>query len=203
MKRSKRKVKGFTLIELIVVMAIFGIILAAATSMMQPVSKAAIETDVMASGNVAVQNYTKVLEGSLSTAEYLRIYTGPLSRTPEAEAIDFAKTYYGGVLKAGSTVADRNYGKGRVHVMVVDATTGKVSEWIYQINTFDEDSMTATCVQDGSANQKGEYVVNKAYFDDYTLALKPWAVRFCGFSGRRRGLRPGRRRPSFFSATAS
>jgi prepilin-type N-terminal cleavage/methylation domain-containing protein len=52
----KKKIKGFTLIELIIVMAIFGAIMAAAVGLMSPVSKVFRNTAQYEQTRAAIDN---------------------------------------------------------------------------------------------------------------------------------------------------
>lgn len=166
-----RKVKGFTLIELIVVIAIFSIILVGATSMLQPVYRTMVMTDVQEDGSAAVSSFTKLLETELSVAEYSRAYceAGAFSDSEREAAVeDFAKVYYGGVLKANSTASAPAYASGRFQVLQIDNTdNGKVSKWVYEVANLNESAISAT------QTDYQEYVINKAYYDTYSFEIKP------------------------------
>ena len=162
------KVKGFTLIELIVVIAIFSIIIASATSMMIPVSKAATETDVISDGSKVVENFAKVIEADLSTAEYMYVNTDISfgdSSAIQNRVRTFVDSYYGGVLKAGSSATSPTYARGQFHALQIEMATGKVSEWIYDVNNFGSISPSQTSYN--------EYAVNKTYYDKYDFEIKP------------------------------
>ena len=57
-----KRVKGFTLIELIVVLAIFSVIMFGAMSLMTPASKIMTNTENMENGSAAVSSISKYLE---------------------------------------------------------------------------------------------------------------------------------------------
>lgn len=136
----KKNVKGFTLIELIVVMAIFGIILASAMSLLPGVMKIMLYSDAQDSGSAGVSDISAYLENELSSVEYLDVYN--TIGDPGAEAQEFAKKYYEGVLKNGSTVDSATYGKGTIHVLEIDNTNGgRIMHYDYDIATFDPTSM--------------------------------------------------------------
>ena len=103
MKRNK--VKGFTLAELIVVMAIFSLVLAAAWSLMGPVGKMMSLADVRESGSANINAIAKYLQVELSSTEYIM----PINYIPADEgkaAVNrFVERYYEGVLKSEGDVA--------------------------------------------------------------------------------------------------
>ncbi|MDE5768617.1 MAG: type II secretion system GspH family protein [Oscillospiraceae bacterium] len=172
MKSKKiKKLKGFTLIELIVVIAIFGIILAAATSVMMPVYKTTIMTEIQENGSAAVTNISRFIEGELSTAEYGRIVCTKYNDAEREAAVeDFAETYYGGVVRAKSPLSglsNDDYAEGKFHVLQIDnsGTVGKISKWTYTVNSMGSISATQTDYQ--------EYAVNKSYYDTYNFEIKP------------------------------
>lgn len=181
---KKITVKGFTLIELIIVMATFGIIMFGAMSLMRPVSKTMIQSETFEHSGAAIQSVTTCLENELSGVEFLDAYNYALA-TPTAReqaAQDFVEHYYEGVLKSGS--GDGNvgspsveYGSGRVHVMVIDNTpdaTGVVNsvikKYVYNVGAdgFKPDHISVT--QDTSATV--ESAVNKAYYDNFNFQIK-------------------------------
>ncbi len=168
----KKKLKGFTLIELIVVMAIFGIIMFGALQLIPPVMKMMVQADVHEGGNAAVSSISNYLENSLTTVEYLDVYnTLPADdATLDTRVKDFATYYYEGVLKSGSSPESREYAEGEIHVMVIDNSdtgNGKISTHTYNA-TF------ATGNVQVSENESAyvDWAVNRAYYDDYTYALK-------------------------------
>ena len=114
----KKKVKGFTLIELIVVMAIFGIILAAAMQLLRPMNKLVTQSSLTESGGANTGNIRTLLENEFASVEHLDCYntTGSM----DDRVLKFAKHYYEGVLRAGSTSSAPNYGSGEIHVMIID-----------------------------------------------------------------------------------
>ncbi len=160
------KVKGFTLIELIVVMAIFGIIMFGAMNLIRPVTKMMVQSDVYEGGNAAVTSISNYLEGELSTAEYLIASNTIPSDNGVALVEEFVKSYYEGVLKAGCTADAPQYGKGKVHVMTIDNTqNGKISNYIYEVSfALGAPNVTLRSTQ--------EYAINKAYYDAYSFTIK-------------------------------
>lgn len=171
---KKAKVKGFTLAELIVVMAIFGIVMFGALQLVRPVMKMMIQADVHEGGNAAVSSISGYIENELSGAEYLIVKNSLPAVDPNTNVMDatsvreFVKTYYEGVLKAGCTATSPAYGKGKVHVMTIDNTqNGKISSYVYDV------SFAPGAVPTLASSQ--EYAVNKAYYDNFSFQLKPGA----------------------------
>lgn len=178
----KRNVKGFTLIELIVVMATFSIIMFGAMSLMTPVSKMMIQSDTHEGGNAAVNSIATLLQNQLSPAEYIAMYNEPLTDFDERKNAvnEFVKEYYEGVLRNKSRVGSLSYGSGTVHVMTINNDeNGKISTYAYDVS-FDptlRDNIGVTGkIPDryitSSVDHALEYAVNKAYYDDYVLNIK-------------------------------
>ena len=164
-------VKGFTLIELIVVMAVFSIIMFGAMNLMTPVSKVMVQTENYENGNAVVSNISDYLENELSAAEFLDTYN-TVPTNLETVAKDFAQYYYEGVLKSGSSVTSPTYATGKVHVMVIDNTpdaAGNVNTHIksYVYNAGFETG--AVSVTEESANSSA---LNEAYYDNYRFEIK-------------------------------
>ena len=165
-----RKFKGFTLIELIVVLATFSIIMFGALSLMTPVSKMMVQADVHEGASAAATNITRYLEQELSGAEYL--YAGNGLLTPEKREQylkDYVTDYYEGVLKAGSTPESPNYAGGKIHLLMIDNTKdAKISRYTYEYESF---GITDNPTYKTPVEQV-EYAVNKAYYDDYDFEIQ-------------------------------
>lgn len=169
------KVKGFTLIELIVVMAIFGVIMAGAMSLMTPATKVMIQSETYENGNAAVTSISNYLEKSLASAEVLEVYNH-IPASPEQMAYDFVADHYQGLLKDNSTVDSRNHADGRVHIMIIDnsgvdalgAGNTVIEEYTYEIGNFETISPISLVSSETSA-------INKAYYDSYDLQIKAGA----------------------------
>lgn len=162
----KKNVKGFTLIELIVVMAIFGIIMFGAMRLVVPVLKMMVQSDVHEGGNAAVSNISSYLENELSVAEYMIASNDVPDDKGKAYVEEFVKSYYEGVLKAGCTAESPAYGKGLVHVLTIDNTqNGKISNYIYDVK-FDLGNPGVTL------KSEQDFAINKAYYDSYSFTIK-------------------------------
>lgn len=162
----KKNVKGFTLIELIVVMAIFGVIMFGAMRLVVPVLKMMVQSDVHEGGNAAVSNISSYLENELSVAEYMIASNDVPDDKGKAYVEEFVKSYYEGVLKAGCTAESPAYGKGLVHVLTIDNTqNGKISNYIYDVK-FDLGNPGVTL------KSEQDFAINKAYYDSYSFTIK-------------------------------
>lgn len=183
-----KRVKGFTLIELIVVLAIFSIIMFAATSLMTPASKIMTNAENMENGSAAVSSISKYLETELSTAEYLKIYGERVvdENDLKNKVAEFAGTYYGGVLQAESDPDSPVYGNGIVHVLQFDnSNDGKITKWDYKIKSFEaEKNAEGNYYKVDTANvelMKDSYLpVNKAYYDSYNFTIIPGTIQNIG-----------------------
>ena len=168
-----KKVKGFTLIELIVVMAIFGVILAGAMSLMQPVSKVMVQSETYEGGNAAVTSITNYLEKTLASVEFLECYGNPSTTDPAALASEFVERTYEGLVKDNSSVTNVHYADGLVHVMVIDNSdidelgegNTHIQEYTYQFNDF---SNPSNCTEVNHVTD----AINAAYYNTYDFQVK-------------------------------
>lgn len=157
------KVKGFTLIELIVVMAIFSIIMFGAMSLLTPTRKIMTNAENMENGQAAISNIKTYLETELSPVEYMNIIS-EVGLDPEAEAKSFMNLYYGGVIMPGSLPGGTiTYGKGLVHVLQL-TNDCQLESWIYQVDYGTND---ATLVSHNDSP------VNKTYYESFAFELLP------------------------------
>lgn len=181
--RSKT-VKGFTLIELIVVMAIFGLILATAMLLYRPSAKMMVESSVQESAQAVLTNVGTYLESEFASVERIDSYDTLGSR--DGRVLDFAKKYYEGILRNGSDAdpATAKYGSGQIHVMEIinDESTipdpanpgsdktvinSVIRTYVYNCN-FATGAVTAV-ENTGLANPSA---LNQAYYQDNVLTIR-------------------------------
>lgn len=167
----KNRLKGFTLIELIVVMAIFSIILAAAWSFLPIAMRVTNLADSRHDGDAAVNSISSYLKSELSSVEYLDVYN--YDEPPEAAAKKFAQKYYEGVLRMDSTVDAPVYAEGQVHVMTIDNSSGGIiSRYTYKTKDgvgFEPSGVYGDMKLDFVS--KVDSAINLAYYDDSTYHI--------------------------------
>ena len=83
MKLQRKSVKGFTLIELIIVMAIFGIIMTALIQFVNPVEKAYNSTELMSQQRYAQNNMIKYVTESTKYANAVCIIESSTIQSPQ------------------------------------------------------------------------------------------------------------------------
>lgn len=172
---KQKVVKGFTLIELIVVMAIFMVVMVAAMSLMEPVTKKVMLADARESGSAQVNSIASYLQSELGSAEYLMVTNaivrdgaGQVSKqSSELMVADYVERYYEGVLKKGADVDNPVYGKGKVHVLTIDNTRG--GEIVKQ--TYEVSFAPGAAV--GNRTEYNPHPINKAFYDNtsYVISL--------------------------------
>lgn len=88
MKTHKRK--GFTLVELIIVVALFSIIMYSVIQLMNPVSKFFVRSSNFENTTACVDNMKRAIEGNLKYADRVRVYSGfaPYTYEPDPAALD-------------------------------------------------------------------------------------------------------------------
>lgn len=169
---KKTKLKGFTLIELIVVMAIFGIILVAAMQLLLPASKVMIQSEHYENSQAVVTNISNYLEGALTPAEFLDVYNGTQNVADIAQS--YAENYYEGVLKSGSTPDAPNFADGKIHVLEVNNTpdaNGIVNTRLVNY-VFDADFTNGAVSVAQNAAETVDNAINNAYYDNYNLQIR-------------------------------
>ena len=165
-KFIKKTAKGFTRIELIIVMAIFGVLMVGAMALINPVSKifkSASVSEKTYSYMNTIQNY---LEDSLKYSENLWLYTANnvdldgSGTVEESEILDLAEQYreryYDNVVMNNSTdAATAAFAEGKVRVLCLQNTnSGRISLREYDFTSNSNISTAASPVEQ----------LNEAYF---------------------------------------
>ena len=188
---KKNVQKGFTLIELIIVMAIFGIIMLGALQFLDPVNKEVKNASVQEANTAAVDNMKRYMEGSLRYATAVEVHMGDLKQNNEdatiskisglsqqdremAAAKNFVKRVYTDRVKENSN----DPYQGKVYVMCIDNDNGGMvyeseynftagytyKEWVDSDDDWTKIVTTDPTLSAGSYNHKP--VINEAYFKD-------------------------------------
>lgn len=117
---KKRNLKGFTLIELIIVMAIFSLLMVGAMSLVDPVSRIHSRANTGENSYAYVDNIQNYLQDSLEYADHLWVVQGNLSDDDLAEkARDFKNTYYQDVITKKDSDTSPDFGNCRIRVMTI------------------------------------------------------------------------------------
>lgn len=190
MKEAKRKaLKGITLIELIVVMAIFSILLVGIMSFFQPVEKIFKNTAISEKTYSYANNIEELLESKLKYADAVWIFNSSkvdgtgFMKSNNAKADDtelteiceaFAKMYYEGVVTYTGS-ADK-YVDGKVHIMhLINDTAnfpGAALPSEYEVGQIGERTVDFTANPTAAkaltstlaAESNNDFIINKAYF---------------------------------------
>ena len=193
MKKNK-KLKGFTLIELIVVMAIFGILMVAVMSVIDPLSKLMKRASIQEANSAAVDNIKRYFEGSLRYAECLETFegglidndgknydnysTGEMSQlgatdNETAAVINFIDNHYTDRTNAGTD----NQLKGKVRMLKIDNGAGGVVseyEWDFEAGyTYMQFDMAGNVKQKPATDNAGLPVYTLSDPNDPNSALIP------------------------------
>lgn len=131
--KSKKNLKGFTLIELIIVMAVFSILLVGAMRMLNPLNKIVKSANLQEANSATVDNIKRYLEGSLRYADCIEICQGQLTNndglviSDEATAVsNFIENHYTDRVNPGTY--DPLSGKVRM-IKIDNADKGKITEY--------------------------------------------------------------------------
>lgn len=192
MKEAKRKaLKGLTLIELIVVMAIFSILLVGIMSFFQPVEKIFKNTAISEKTYSYANNIEELLEAKLKYADAVWIFNsskmdatafgkntnGMADDTELTEACEaFAKMYYEGVVMHDDPGSGDHYVTGKVHIMHLindkanfpgaalpsEYEVGQIGE--RTVNFKGDPTATKMLTSTLAAESNSDLIVNSAYF---------------------------------------
>ncbi len=120
----RKKLKGFTLVEMIIVVAIFSVIMFSAVQLLDPVSKFFVRSSQYEDTTACLDNIKRCVEGNLKYADRVRVYENfnPYSSAtmdlPSAELEDNVHSFYDDFFR-GRKVTDCY---GDIYVLVFDNT---------------------------------------------------------------------------------
>lgn len=140
--KKKRTLKGFTLLELIIVMALFSVIMMMVMSFIDPVSGIMKKTSVRERSAAYVDNISDYISKSMKYAKFVRVFDGDFCRgsdptvVGEDEAIEtFLNDFFDGVVDSEN---HRMTGTVRILTLSNDpADAGKITETAYDFTAGD------------------------------------------------------------------
>ena len=138
-----KKLKGFTLVELILVMAIFGLLMVGAISLIDPVSKIFQSANMSEKSYSYTNNIQTYLQGTLEYSDNMRAYTTNTMDTDgdgsveDQEILDLVEDYrlhyYNNVISYDGVTKKEKPTKGKIYVMhLKNSDRGKIT-----VRTFD------------------------------------------------------------------
>lgn len=177
MKRKRKKLSGFTLVELIIVVAIFSGIAVGALAMIRPAMQIFNRTSSQEGAGANIDNITRYLQDNLRYADRVNVYQGYGETTPEgmldheidallpsvelnasneyekmyikASPLEFFRKYY------YSSPSD--YENKKINVMQID-NDGKVSICQYAL-------------EDGSEIAGSKSEISDAFYENYKFSI--------------------------------
>ena len=191
--KNKKNLKGFTLVELIVVMAVFGIIMLGAMQFLDPVSRMMKGASLQESNSATVDNIKRYFEGTLRYASAVDIHNGDLS---ELDDTGMNRVAIGGTEEERQTKAVKNFVndyfrdmadsnndpiKGEVHLMKIDNDNGgKITESLFSFeagytyydwndSTSDWDDPVVVAPASITMTSFDQSVINDVYYKDYSI----------------------------------
>lgn len=189
---KNKNLKGFTLVELIVVMAVFGIIMLGAMHFLDPVGKMMKGASLQEANSATVDNIKRYFEGTLRYASSVYVYNGDLKEydndgnpvritgSTEEERQKKAVTNFVDYYFRDKADSNNNPITGQVHVMKIDNDNqGRITEslfdfkagytyndWNSVTNSWDT-PVISHCTVTASSIDKS--VINEVYYKDYSL----------------------------------
>lgn len=174
-----RSFKGFTLVELIVVIAIFGILIAAALAILGPVNNVYKSAYTYSDSAAVVDNVSMYIEDNLRYSN--RLYICDKAHIAVATDEDLFRTkkveeFMNGYHMADAKKVSQKVADEKIYVMKIDnpdgissadldaevlsnsfINSGKISMWTYQVGTG------------WLASEYKEWAVNRQFYNDYTF----------------------------------
>ncbi|HRR75412.1 MAG TPA: type II secretion system protein [Ruminococcus sp.] len=194
--KNKKTLKGFTLIELIIVMAIFGIIMVGTMSIINPVNKIIKNASLQEANSAAVDNMKRYFEGTLRYADAIEVFSGDLVDLDGHKVVDekkavenFITNHYNNRTNPGT----EDPLTGKVRMLKVDnGNGGKVSEYEYDFTAgyaaYKWANKNKVMTKDAYGNDVQEYtkepctvelvkkddtVINPVYYENYSFYFIP------------------------------
>lgn len=122
MKKFSKRISGFTLVELIIVMAIFSILLVGAISLIGPVQRIFKTTSNSEKIGSYINTAQQYVEDSLKFSEYLWIYTDLDEANIEREVENYFDTFYKDIIRFDGK--NPEFIEGNIRVMCLENNNG-------------------------------------------------------------------------------
>ncbi len=185
MKRYQRK--GFTLLELIIVIALFSIIMVSVVKLLDPVSKFHVRSANFETTNACVDNMRRTIEGNLKYADRVRVYSGfepyeykkngdlnESTYAPTTTLTDQVEDFYNEFFTAAGSQRKFLDSVGSIYVLVFDNTEIVSDSGLKKFALLSE-------IQSNSLN-RGKMVRYEFKFDNYKGGLCDGAATITPFS---------------------
>ncbi len=185
---KKKKLRGFTLIELIIVLAIFSVILALVMSFIDPVSNIMKKASTKERTAAYVDNITEYVDNSIHYAKFMRVYEGGYCDVDSNTGYAKPAVYTNDEAKIVKSMVDDIYRNavndndesitGKVRVLKLINTpvagcpqAGQIYESVYSFKARKdyEKAGTIELISDSEvkALSTNEEVINPEHFEDY------------------------------------
>lgn len=132
----RSKVKGFTLVELIIVMATFSIVLFGALSLVGPIRKIfdkAYDAEDVSASATNILNY---LDMELRYAEHIKVQTSTPTQTDLTNFVEM--NYDGKIIPQDNVITNAVRDEGDLYILEVDNTQGAViNKWVLHYKAGD------------------------------------------------------------------
>ena len=194
--KNKKTAKGFTLVELIVVMAVFGLIMIGTFKFMDPVSRSMKRSVANEANSAVVDNIKGYLDGSLRYASAVWVYNGGFKTYSSVEDGGDGQWHANGWSERDAAVdfvsnvfcdkADKNNDPAqvKVYVMKIDnGNGGRIYESEYTVKAgyhyYEPDGTSWTLnptpvpAQYISTQKTDEQVINEVFYKDNSLYIAP------------------------------
>ncbi len=168
MQIKSKKLKGFTLVELIVVIAIFSMVMFGALALILPVSNQFRSTVKFENVRANLDNIRLYIEGSLRYADRVHIYTGTDGTNIDTAVGKFVTDYkFIGNYDVAESGVNKTFNRA-----AVDTSIANIEVYVMEIHNGDTDNKgkISLSTYDSAGAKIGDtkqFAVNKAFYDNY------------------------------------
>lgn len=169
MQIKTKRLKGFTLIELIIVMAIFSMIMFGALAMILPVTNQFRNTVKFENVRANLDNVRLYIEGSLRYADRVHIYTG--TEANDANINSAVSTFISNYKFNGDYSVVEGSDTKTYNRAVVDTSIADIEIYVMEIHnggTTNKGKISLrTYDRTGVLKSDRDFAVNKAFYENY------------------------------------
>ena len=167
--RMMKKVrKGFTLLELVIVMALFSIVMYGVLMFLLPVSKFYVRASNFETTTACVDNMKRAIEGNLKYADRVHAYSGYGTDTIDANVEKFWEEYFKDRMLMDC--------KGEIRVMIFDSTSNHQSGTLDDLTDFNKNGWNSGKISLRTYNFDRDKVYGTHPGDTNTVAPIDWYI---------------------------
>jgi len=185
--KKRKKLKGFTLIEMIIVVALFGLIMAVVLSLLTPVRKVYNNAYNEADSQAISENMRRYIGDQIQYADRMWVYTDMTLNDVSAKVDDFRKHYYFVPDENAASALPGGYVGRKERIYPYDSFEGNDEVYVLRIRNYNGDLSTYTGTFPVQGSMIGEITLstykggafagsrvwseNTDYYEDYAFDI--------------------------------